>query len=307
MNANTVLASILSALIFATPASGVEFELKQKVKSRSSEPVITLNLDDGGNFVDQEVRLKNRKVYQARFLFKFDPIIWDISPYFQLGYERERIVVEQRYRTSLASFNRSYHEFVSGKFAGFGFKYKFKEALFSESIKLDVRFDRWLSIDVERSQLAPNAEPLSGSFSAYENKIKIEALYASPYEQIKFQPRLEYSFYRQRAWRNDFDINDLQLKEKSHELEARFLITWIPEHIKNLELSLGPEIVIEHASELTPGVGWESERDDVTLLTFLGTYELENYPLEFELWLNHQLDGKLKGENNLEFKFDWSF
>ena len=69
----------------------------------------------------------------------------------------------------------------------------------------------------------------------------------------------------------------------------------------------GPEIVWEKGSEYSADTGWESEIDDVTLLTFLATYEIESVPLEFEFWFNHQLDGELDGENNLEFKVDWVF
>jgi len=287
--------------------NAVEFELKQKIKTRSSVVVSEVEKDDVGNTIELKDKLKNRKVYQARFVVKFDEILGGFSPYAQLGYEKERKIVDQKVTTNNTVANESYNEYITSEFVGVGLKYKFKDVLFADKIKFDFRFDRWLNIDVERSKLAPQAEPLAGDFTGYERKVKMEAEYSTSFEQLKIQPHIYYAFFKQNSWYNSHDTSDLQVKEKGHEVEARLLATWLPESIENLTLSLGPEIIVEHASEYETGFGWVSENDDVTLLTFLGTYELEKHGLEFELWFNHQLDGEVEGENNLEFKVDWNF
>lgn len=305
MNRNLLACFLLLILPFTS--KGVEFELKQKVKSRASVLVSQIENDNAGNLVEQKDKRKNRKVYQARFVLKFDKIWGGFSPYAQLGYEKERKDVNQYVTTSNGVANESYEEYVTSQFIGVGLKYKFKEVLFAEQLKFDFRFDRWLDIEVERSKLGSDAEPLSGSFEGYEQKIKMEAMYATPRDNLKIQPHLYYAHFKQDAWQNQSKLNDLQVKEKGYDIEARLLVTWLPKKIDDLTLSLGPEIIIEEASEYQPDEGWVSEKDDVTLLTFLGTYELAQYNLEFELWLNHQLDGQLDGENNVEFKMDWRF
>lgn len=307
MNKRVLACSIYTAFLFPSITNAVEFELKQKVKTRSSVVVSDIAKSDVGNIVKQTDKLKNRKVYQARFVVKFDEILGGFSPYAQLGYEKERKVVDQQVITNSGIANESYNEYVTSEFIGVGLKYKFKDVLYADKIKFDFRFDRWLNVAVERSKLAAQAEPLAGDFTGYERKVKMEAKYSTPIEQLKIQPHIYYTFFKQNSWYNSHDASDIQVKEKGHEVEARLLATWLPESIENLTLSLGPEIIIEHASEYEPGSGWVSESDDVTLLTFLGTYELKNYGLEFELWINHQLDGEVDGENNLEFKVDWNF
>lgn len=298
---------LLTCLALSLSSFAVEFELKQKVKSRASVVVSDVDKNGQGIVLNQEDKRKNRKVYQTRFVAKFDPILGGFKPYAQLGYEFERKQVNQYFKEGNQSLNESYNEYVSTTFIGVGLKYTLKGVLMADKIKFDFRYDNWIDVDVERSALAQDASPLKGSFSGYERKIKIESLYSTPIVGFKLQPQIEYGFFKQEAWQNELTPDDLQIKEKGHDLEARLLMTWLPQNIENLELSIGPEIVAERASEYEPGEGWVTETDDVTLLTFLGIYEMEKHNLEFELWLNHQLDGELDGENNLEFKVDWSF
>lgn len=306
-NVNCKYLLLLASVFVNWEVCAVEFELKQKVKSRSSVLVSNNDMDDQGNIIEQEQKKKNRTAYQARLVFKFDPVLGGIKPYAQLGYEWERKKVSQRVTTLSQSYNQSYQEDVNTQFMGIGAKYTFKDVLFADKIKLDFRYDYWLDVDVKRHSLAPDASPLSGSYEGDERKIKIETLYSTPIDSLKLQPWIEYSYFTQNAWQNERQAGDLQVKEKGHEIEARLLFTWLPPSVESLELSIGPEIVAEKASEYEPGEGWISERDDVTLLTFLGVYELEKQNLEFEFWFNHQLTGELDGENNVEFKVDWSF
>ncbi len=299
MNRYLILAA---GLLFSNTASAVDIELKQKVKLRDSINVRSSSFADDGSLT-QSAKKKERTSYQAKLLFSFDPEFYGLNPYFHLGYEWEDKTVDH----TSGSLDKSYHEKHVNQFIGVGVKYKAKQILGAEQIKFDWRFERWFDVDVERHHLGQDASDLAGNFDGYEAKFKIEAVYATPWQQWIVEPRIDYSYAFQDEWHNDTVADDLQISEREHGVEARLLMTYIVPSALPLTLSLGPEWVYEHKSEQDTDLGWVSENDDVMLATFMATFELPNQGLEFEFWANHQLDGELQGENNFELKMDWKF
>ncbi|WP_108944480.1 hypothetical protein [Shewanella halifaxensis] len=293
---------LVSALAFSQTASAIDIELKQKVKLRDSVDVRSSSIADDGS-LNESVKKKQRTSYQAKLLFSFDPEFYGLNPYLHLGYEWEDKTVDH----TVADLDKSYHEKHVNQFIGIGVKYKAKQLLGAEQIKFDWRFERWFDVDVERHHLAPDASDLSGNFDGYEAKFKIEAVYATPWQQWIVEPRIDYSYAFQDDWLDKSGSNEVQVSERGHEVEARLLMTYIVPSALPLTLSLGPEWVYEYGSEKDPVLGWQSENDDVMLATFMATFELPNQGLEFEFWANHQLDGELQGENNFELKMDWKF
>jgi len=292
---------ILTLVLFLHPATAAEFELKQKFKNRDSVTVSSLSDE-----VKLKSKKKNRITSQTRFVAKFSPNVAGLTPYIQLGYEWEKSEVSQQVVTLSDNLEESYDETLITRYLGAGLKYKRRNFLAASKIKFEFRFDYWFDLDVKRSGLGEHADPLAGDYSGYEAKIKVEAVYESSLEEIVFQPQIEFAYAKVDAWLNELDSEDAQLSVEGRGVEARFLTTWLVDDTA-LELSLGPEIVYETEKELEGGFSLASESETIYLAAFLAVYELEKYGLEFEFWYWRQLDGDLKGENNLEFKIDWSF
>ena len=287
------------------PSQAVEFEIKQKFKQRDSITLRTFSEEKG----ELSSKRKNRIGSKTRLLAKFSPDIEGLTPYVQLGYEWQKSAVEQNISindNALDLINESYDETVTTSYLGVGLKYKLKDFLAADKIKFELRYDYWFDVKVDRSGLAEGADKLSGNYTGYEAKLKIEARYASPFESFIFQPQFAYSYENVDAWLNDFDLEDNQFSVTSHELELRFLGTWLLED-SSVELSVGPEIVYGKEREVDGAITLEAESEQITLLTFLGSYEIERYDIDMEFWFWRQVSGELKGENNFEFKINWSF
>jgi hypothetical protein len=291
----------MGLILFFPSVRAVEFELKQKFKSRDS---ITVNrLSDE---TELESKKKNRITSQTRFVAKFSSGVTGLTPYIQLGYEWEKSDVSQKLTALSNTFDESYDETLITRYIGAGLKYKRNKFLFADKVKFEFRYDYWFDMNVKRTGLGLDAAPLAGDYSGYEAKIKIEAIYLSPIDVIVFQPQVELAYVKVDAWLNELSRQDVQLSVEGKGVEARFLTTWFVNNTA-LKLSLGPEVVYDTEREVKGELNFSSESETVHIATFLAAYELDKYDLEFEFWFKRQLDGELRGENNLEFKVDWSF
>ncbi len=295
------LRTFIMFLLSTMASQAIEFELKQKFKSRNSVTVSSISDE-----IELKSKKKNRVTSKTRFITKFSPNISGLTPYIQLGYEWEKSEVKQEVMVLSDVFDKSYDETIITRYVGVGLKYKQKEFLAASRIKFELRYDYWFDMSIIRSGLGVDAEPLAGDYSGYEAKIKVEAVYESAMQQVVFQPQIEFSYAKVDAWLNNHDNEDAQLSVEGSEIEVRLLTTWLVDD-SSLELSLGPEVVYETEREIGGAISLASESETIYLVSFFTAYELESYNLEFEFWFWHQIEGELKGENNLEFKLDWSF